>query len=319
MQTIRAETYNNLRKGTIRRLLTLSCIESLNIDSIHTPDFSQSDPNDPIQDIADLDFWNVDYRFMTNVVVDEEDETFAGSGISILWPGSNNYTSTVSNLAANNASPNVWLASDSLAKSFYSTIMTDLGQTSATPNILLNAKLLQYFTLNFTYMQNLGLDAIPGPANDSYEALKYQTGPLNASAAIISTKYLCQVPRRKSMGTLFVSILVADLVFLQVLWTILKFCSVAWLNSRHPEGMYYLHLYMQTVNQLKLTMIANHCLGCAKQTSIALASLGSPVPEQHSRPPSEVAMGQPGTQYSRIGSRDEGEVMEDAYSVRPGI
>ncbi|KAK3174039.1 hypothetical protein OEA41_001283 [Lepraria neglecta] len=57
--------------------------------------------------------------------------------------------------------------------------MTDLGQTTAMPNILLNATVLQYFTQNFTYMQNYTVNAQPGLANDSYEALNDQTGPLN--------------------------------------------------------------------------------------------------------------------------------------------
>ena len=82
------------------------------------------------------------------------------------------------------------------------------------PNILVNVTSLQHFTQKFTSMQNNTPNARPGPARDSYEALKNQTGPLNTSTAVISTKYLCQVPRRKSTGTLLVSILVADLVFM---------------------------------------------------------------------------------------------------------
>ncbi len=163
-----------------------------------------------------------------------EDETWGGSGVGVLTPPSGNHT--VSDLASSNAAPNIWLASDSLAKSFYSTILTDLGQTSTVPNILLNATTLQYFTQNFTSMQNYTPNAQPGPARDSYEALKDQTGPLNTSTAVISTKYLCQVPRRKSTGTLFVSILVADLVFMQALWKIFNLCTVSWLAHKDPKG-----------------------------------------------------------------------------------
>ena len=116
--------------------------------------------------------------------------------------------------------------------------MTDLGQVDSTPNILLNETALQHFTRKFTDMMHKypSLHAAPGPANDSYEALKDQTGPLNATQAVISSKYLCQVPRRKSTGTLFISILVADLVMMQTLWQILKFVSVAWLNHKDPQG-----------------------------------------------------------------------------------
>ena len=185
----------------------------------------------------DLAFWDVDYRWLTNTDIAAEGETWGGSGVNVLTPPSDNkHTHTVSDLASSNASPNIWLASDSLVKSFYSTIMTDLGQTTMVPNILLNATALQHFTQNFTSMQNNTPNAQPGPARDSYEVLKDQTGPLNTSTAVISTKYLCQVPRRKSTGTLLVSILVADLVFMQALWKIFTICTVAWLAHKDPKG-----------------------------------------------------------------------------------
>ena len=256
---------------------------------------------------------------MTNTIVEDEDQTFGGSGVSIVFPGQNHYKPSVSNLASNNASPNVWLASDSLAKSFYSTIMTDLGQTTATPNILLNATVLQYFTQNFTYMQNSTVNAQPGPANDSYEALKDQTGPLNTSTAVISTKYLCQVPRRKSTGTIFVSILVADLVFMQALWKILNLCSVAWLTHKDPKGKQESCLSTDALKGLTLAIIANYCSGCAKQTSIALESLGASVHEKELCPSSESGMRRKGTRYSRLESPDETEGVEDGHSLRLGI
>ncbi|KAK5226548.1 hypothetical protein LTR47_009005 [Exophiala xenobiotica] len=208
MQTIRGEEVNNLRKGTIH--------------------FSQSDASQPLQDITDLRFFNIDYRYITNTV--------GGAGVDILAPSQEQFKQTVSSLASSDTSPNVWIASDSLAKSFYSTIMTDLGQISAAPNILTNATTLQYFTKNITDMQKSTLNAIPGPATDSYDALKAQTGPLQTSASVISTKYLCQVPTRKSWGSLFTSILVADLVFMQALWKVFTMCTDAWLSHKDPRG-----------------------------------------------------------------------------------
>ncbi|KAK7894179.1 hypothetical protein LTR67_005937 [Exophiala xenobiotica] len=188
----------------------------------------------PLQDITDLRFFNIDYRYITNTVVEDEADSWGGAGVDILAPGSEKQT--VSSLAFSDTSPNVWIASDSLAKSFYSTIMTDLGQISAGPNILTNATTLQYFTKNITDMQKFTLNAIPGPATDSYDALKAQTGPLQTSASVISTKYLCQVPTRKSWGSLFTSILVADLVFMQALWKIFTMCTDAWLTHKDPRG-----------------------------------------------------------------------------------
>ena len=237
MQDIRSETVDNLRKGTIRRFSTYF-VTKQTIDDGYAPDFSRPTATDAIQDITDLAFWDVNYRWLTNTNISAEAENWAGSGVAVLIPPppSSNYFYTVSNLASNNPTPSIWLASHSLAKSFYSTILTDLGQTTTVPNILLDATTLQYFTRNFTSMQNMNVNAQPGPARDSYEALKDQTGPLNTSTAVISTKYLCQVPRRKSTGTLLLSILVADLVFMQALWKIFELCMVAWLVHKDPKG-----------------------------------------------------------------------------------
>ena len=116
----------------------------------------------------DLAFWEVDYRWLANTDVAAESETWDGSGFNVLTPSSDNkHTHPVSDLASSNATPNIWLASDSLAKSFDSTIMTDLGQTTMVPNILLNATALQHFTQNFNSMQNNTPNAQPVPARDS--------------------------------------------------------------------------------------------------------------------------------------------------------
>lgn len=50
-------------------------------------------------------------------------------------------------------------------------------------------------------------------------------------------EYLCQVPQRKPLGALVLSIVVGDLVFLQVLWALYKML-VDWLClSKRPEVM----------------------------------------------------------------------------------
>lgn len=187
-----------------------------------------------MQDITNLDFWPVTYRFISNTDVDKEGIVgSANRGVSFLAVGTN----LTSNLSSAKTTPNVWIAADSLAKSFYSTILVDLGQVTASSNILTNATSLQYFSQNIKFMQTQIVNAIPGPANDSYDALEAQTGPLTTTPAVIATKYLCQVPKRKSPGTLFVSILIADLVLLQALWKILNFCTTAWLTKKDPRGV----------------------------------------------------------------------------------
>lgn len=119
--------------------------------------------------------------------------------------------------------------------------MTDLGQTSpALPNILTNATTLQRFTANFSLILDPNLanvaNAPPGPALADYDTLKSETGPLGTTPSVISTKYLCQVPRRKAAGELFIAILLADLVFLQALWTIFKLVTDTWFLSRKKRG-----------------------------------------------------------------------------------
>ncbi|KAK0509004.1 hypothetical protein JMJ35_008375 [Cladonia borealis] len=224
------------------------------IDDGYVQDFPRPTATDAIQDIIDLAFWNVDYSFLENNDISAEADTWGGSGVDVPTPPLTKDNHTVSDPISNNAAPNIWLASDSLAKPFYSTILTDLGQTTTVPNILLNATTLQYFTQSFTYMQKMTVNAWPGPARGSYEAFKDQTGPLNTSTAVISTKYLCQVPRRKSTGTLLLSILVTDLVVMQALWKIFELCTAAWLVHKDPR--------------------ANDCSGCCGQRNIPLASLG---------------------------------------------
>ena len=129
-------------------------------------------------------------------------------------------------------------------------------------------------------MQNVTANAHPGPAHDSYEALKDHTGPLNTSTAVISTKYLCQVPKRKSTGTLLLSILVADLVFMQALWKMFELCTVAWLAHKDPKGRKRSSVRVDEAQRLMLVVIANYCSGCGGQTNIPLASLG---PKTHKR------------------------------------
>jgi hypothetical protein len=73
----------------------------------------------------------------------------------------------------------------------------DLGQVSATPDILSDTELLQYFTQG-------GFKASPG--NDAL---------LGVKSSVLATNYLCQVPRRKPGGSLIIAILVADLVLLR--------------------------------------------------------------------------------------------------------
>jgi hypothetical protein len=196
--------------------------------------------NSSISDITDLRFFKVDYRF----IVDE------GLGrFSVIHPGLYNESSSVASLDSINAYPNIWIQADSLAKSTYSTVLTDLGQVSSTPNILTHGDTLQYFTSNFSIALQHTANSRPGPATQDYETLKATTGPLGITPSVISTNYICQIPQLKSGGNLFLAVLVADLVFLQALWKIFTLATDwLWLQKR-PS--------------------ANQCLGCIDRTKSA--------------------------------------------------
>ena len=183
----------------------------------------------------DRDFWAVDYVWLLGNQVKGPRGLLerVGAPLSIL--------------ESIGALPNIWLAADRLAKSFYSTILTDLGQTTASPNILLNETALRYYTQNFTDMRQqeyendyqYRLRTITGPGTGSYEDLKNRTGTLGTSPSVFSTKYLCQVPRQKSTGSIIVSVVIADLVFLQALWRLFTLITDTWLTKSHAEGKFY--------------------------------------------------------------------------------
>jgi len=124
--------------------------------------------------------------------------------------------------------PKVWLYIDGLAKAAASTTLADLGQNGPGIDMLDDAATLQSFTSRFKkdfWHKNdsyvlIWENAKPGRAQDDYDALKDTTGPLGISPSVISAQYICSVPRRKSTGDLIISILVADLVFLQLSWTL---------------------------------------------------------------------------------------------------
>lgn len=192
--------------------------------------------------ISSLDFFKVsNYRFI------------GGSQFAPSWTGpwSYDHSGNTSQLAETEAYPNIWKSADALAKSAYSTILIDLGQSNERPNILTDANLLQDYTKLFENFQDkygVNITANPGPATESYDKLKDATGPLDTTRSVVSTSYLCSVPKRKSTSNLIVSILVADAVFTQVTWRLFT-----WII-----GMFF----------LRRDSTARYCEGCLhrKQT-----------------------------------------------------
>ncbi len=130
--------------------------------------------------------------------------------------------------------PAIWVEVDAYGKSLYSTVLADLGQSSG-PNLLSNADLLQQYTKSFT--NKWAANAKPGPATQSYDELKAQTGPLSITPSVIHQQYICEVPVRKSNGSLIITVIIADLVFLQALWKLFNMIATWYVDWREPTAM----------------------------------------------------------------------------------
>jgi hypothetical protein len=149
--------------------------------------------------------------------------------------------------------PDVWIPSDTFAKVFLSTILTDLGRNN-TITALNNAAVLEYFSKNITTMrQGTGYNVFwynnsaplngsvenwlkAGPARTPYK--QAHGGNLTVTPSMLYSQYVCQVPRLKSTGSLIFAILVADLVILKAAWTVLNWITVAVMQSRVPTAHY---------------------------------------------------------------------------------
>ena len=155
------------------------------------------------------------------------------------------------------------------SKVMASTILTDLGQAN-TSNILLDSNLIQWAlqypndtirtamnakSCNIANNEtcdrdwvNFGALSPPDqpprissgllvPMNVSYEQFKSKMGPLGTKDAQIFNQYVCSVPVLKSGGSLFSSVLVADLVFLSVLWTLTTWIATNFVRSKNSLAM----------------------------------------------------------------------------------
>ncbi len=184
-----------------------------------------------------MDFFTPEYDFITQQVFD--DGTL-GAPECCMNPGSAKLGSTLSEYVKNEAYPYIWVQADTFAKSFYSTVLADLGQNS-TETFVSNGNLLQQNTNfrnmgNYTDVETTWLKA--GPARKSYNDLKDSTGSLSIKPSTIYAQYFCQIPELKSGGSLFIAVLVADLVFLQALWKILTWSTTMWLEHSNEKANY---------------------------------------------------------------------------------
>ena len=161
---------------------------------------------------------------------------------------------------------------DGLAKSFYALMLTDLGRNE-TSNILSDphmimqlqttspfqpvssgpppSDVLQNETAFFNWFGSVGEysdgvygETIQNPLKAYGNPGVYTSIPA-VHPAVLATQYFCQVPQLKSIGSLLIAIIVADLVFLQALWRVLNLVVTFHVTRRNPQ--------------------AEYCKGCAKQ------------------------------------------------------
>ena len=149
-----------------------------------------------------------------------------------------------------NSAPNISINVDAFAKSFYSIVLTDFGQNN-TANALTNPEGINFL---LDVLSNINQNAGGGSGQSvptspmgaranttsvklpgAYDILKDSMGPLGANNATLYTQYACSVPKRKSTGSLLVSVLVADLVLLQAAWFILNWIATFWLHQVDPN------------------------------------------------------------------------------------
>lgn len=167
----------------------------------------------------------------------------------------------VEDAVALNLTPKIWLEADNLSKAFLSTMWTDLGQVTTAPNILSDPELLKVFT---QYSATPYRDEVL-PSGDHISSTENDT-LLGVRPSVLTTNYLCQVPRRKPWGTLIIAILVADLVLLRALWTVVTFVATYFAKRRDP--------------------LANTCETCAR----SLREVAESSDEQSSSPPGGSAL-----------------------------
>lgn len=196
---------------------------------------TQSLRNDSILSILDADFFNLWY----NIYYDQSTTTTAGNITNAVLTSPVPASGAIAGIedgevGVYNGAP-ILSGVDSLGKILYSAVMVDLGQVKqpTASNMLLDAEALQSFSSEVQFVQQAGVSYIPGPATADYETLRDKTGNLTTTPSVISTIYTCQIPKRKPIGSLILSILIADLVFLQAAWTFYGFVSGLFVKDKH--------------------------------------------------------------------------------------
>jgi len=132
--------------------------------------------------------------------------------------------------------PNISITADAFAKSFYSLLLMDFGM-NVTTNALLTPRGIQYLqAINDTDLAlasgkdigHIGKVYVPGTGL----ALANSTKPVT-----LFSQYLCSVPRPKNAFSVFVAVILADIVFLNSCWTVFGWGLNYWVGRRDPSMM----------------------------------------------------------------------------------
>lgn len=143
--------------------------------------------------------------------------------------------------------PSIWNSVNILGKATYFSLLADLGHNNLNdndiaggPNMLAVPSLLADLSQNLTVVNETLRVPFRQWLPSELEQVAFTVSDagnwsLGISPAVLTTNYICQVPRLKTRWALFISVLVADLVMLKSLWTIFKLGVDTICIGKHPE------------------------------------------------------------------------------------
>jgi hypothetical protein len=124
------------------------------------------------------------------------------------------------------------------ATAFYSTILADLSQSNG-QNVLTEFDLIQQYVLEGYDVEPLiGINSTGNTAQQAFDQIKTTTGPLKILPSTFNSRYIFQVPHHRNFGSVFIAVLVADIVFLQALFQILTLASTWYLERTDKQSKY---------------------------------------------------------------------------------
>ena len=161
--------------------------------------------------------------------------------ISTSWDATPD-SATAGSLATNTEYvPSIWQSVDVLGKAMWFTVLADLGRDDSTiPNMLGRPQLLENLTKNLTKVSTV-LDesgwnwGLTTRSDQPFVAAGFGKEAPSVGPSVFAASYVCRVLQRESGGSLFVSVLIADLVLMQALWTLFTLTVDAFLVPKNEQ------------------------------------------------------------------------------------